>query len=73
MARAGWACSVCGAVDGDSVIEVHHLEPVQPITGYQVGCQHHAANLIALCHDPCHLAAHRALRARIGEQLTLVA
>lgn len=72
LARAGWACSVCGVVDGDSMIEVHHVVPVNTLTGYRTSCEHHATNLAVLCHDPCHLAAHRALRAEIGEQLSLV-
>lgn len=71
LARACWTCSTCGATDDETILEVHHREPVDPVTGRRPGCQHHAEGLVCLCRM-CHLAEHRALRAKPGEQLALV-
>src|SRR5262245_19185697 len=70
LAEAGYACEECGALDWDTVLDVHHIEPVEPVVGYRAGCQHHQANLAVLCRLH-HLAIHNALRAQPGEQLML--
>jgi len=71
LARAGYACEECGALDWDTVLDVHHRRPVDPVVGYRPGCQHHPENLQVLCRVH-HLAAHRADRAQPGDQLSFV-
>lgn len=70
LTAAVWTCADCGAVDWDTDIEVHHVAPVDPLTGYGPGCAHHQANLRVLCVR-CHRATHQALRAKPGTQLSL--
>lgn len=70
LARSGYACEQCGALDYDAVLDVHHVVPVAPVIGYRPGCQHHQSNLVVLCRLH-HLAEHAALRAKPGEQLML--
>ena len=71
MARDGYACSECGALDWDVPLDVHHIVAVEPVVGYRPGCQHHAENLVTLCRVH-HLAIHAALRAPVGTQLGFV-
>lgn len=72
LAAAGYACELCGALDWDVPIDVHHRVPVEPVVGYRAGCQHHASNLEVLCRIH-HIAVHEALRAKPGTQLRLCA
>src|SRR5262245_29689612 len=71
LARGEYCCEQCGALDWDTIIEVHHIVPVEPVVGYRHGCQHHPDNLAVLCRVH-HLAEHAALRAKPGTQLGLV-
>src|SRR5262245_53680699 len=70
LANAEYACEECGTLDWDGPIDVHHIEPVEPVVGYRPGCQHHQSNLAVLCRLH-HIAVHNALRAKVGDQLML--
>ncbi len=73
LARAGWACESCGLTDWETELQVHHLDPVDLLTGYMgASCAHHQANLQVLCARVCHRAAHAALRTKPGDQLRLL-
>ena len=71
LADAGYACVECGATDWETTLEVHHLVPVDPVTGYRTGCAHHQANLQVLC-SLHHRALHAAENTPVGSQIALV-
>jgi hypothetical protein len=73
LARAGYACELCGALDYDTVLHVHHDPPLErPEDHGRPGCHHHPERLHVLCAQ-CHYRVHRWLRSKPGDQLVLVA
>jgi 5-methylcytosine-specific restriction endonuclease McrA len=72
IARAGFACEACGALDYDTVLHVHHDPPLESSALHgKPGCHQHPERLHVLCPE-CHYRAHLWLRAKPGEQLRLI-
>jgi hypothetical protein len=73
LERAGHRCQAATCAETED-LEVHHRVPVEPRTGYAMGCQHHQENLEVLCPGH-HRERHALLRAPAGTvtQLKLVA